>query len=118
MIVARRRYPQFDASASLRELISRLEQATGFKADPETSAHPPAAAVPTLVIEQEAPEIAATTVQVAERLNIPHFRLLEKLRKLIAGNADGAWSANCLESSYLDGDARRRPAFDLTRHGV
>jgi flagellar biosynthesis/type III secretory pathway protein FliH len=47
---------------------------------------------------------------------MPHWRLLEKVRHLTT-NPDGIATANMFETTYLDGD-RKRPAFDLTRHGV
>jgi phage regulator Rha-like protein len=116
-MAARRRIKQ-GQWPTLAGLIARIEQLPAIKAQAE-----PAAAADILddvgqvpAIELASPTIVATTVQVAERLGMPHWRLLEKVRNL-TGNPDGVAAANMIETTYLDGD-RKRLAFDLTRHGV
>lgn len=116
--MAPRRRVKFDPSVALGDLIRRMEEVTGFKAAP-APIPAPAVTVTALAIEAvPAPAFVATSNQIADRLGIPHFRLLEKVRKLLAGNADGVWASNCAETSYLDIDSRTRPAFELTRHGA
>jgi hypothetical protein len=102
---------------TLAGLITRLEQLPAIKAQAEPKAADildDAGQVP--AIEPASPAIVATSLQVSERLGMPHWRLLEKVRNLTR-NPDGIAAANMIETTYLD-DGRKRPAFDLTRHGV